>query len=316
MYHYTRDLKNSRYPEIKGLDSNLFEEQLIFFKDNYNVITMEDVLDCYEGKKSLPEKALLLTFDDGYIDNYTVALPLLKKYGFQGSFFIPAKTFCENKMLDVNKIHFILASVLANSNISNLVQDIMKLVDEYRLHNKDIPDNESLYEEYAVANRFDDKDTVFCKRVLQNALPEEIRNEISSKLFVKYVGVPENVFAKELYMNKDQISLMKSEGMFIGLHGYDHYWLGKLEDSLMKEDIDKALDAMSEFIDKDRWVINFPYGSYNDRVIEYVASKGCVCSFNSIVGITVLDEENRYALPRFDCNDFPPKSNNYERYLK
>ena len=110
---------------------------------------------------------MLLTFDDGYIDNYTVALPLLKKYGFQGSFFIPAKTFCENKMLDVNKIHFILASVLANSNIGNLVKDIMKLVDEYRLHNKDIPDNESLYEEYAVANRFDDKDTVFCKRVLQ-----------------------------------------------------------------------------------------------------------------------------------------------------
>jgi hypothetical protein len=31
MYHYVRDLKNSRYPQIKGLDINCFEEQLDFF---------------------------------------------------------------------------------------------------------------------------------------------------------------------------------------------------------------------------------------------------------------------------------------------
>lgn len=315
MYHYTRDLKNSRYPEIKGLDCSLFEQQLKYFKDNYNVIRMEDIFNYFDNGVDLPVYPLLLTFDDGYIDNYTVALPLLKKYGFQGSFFIPAKTLCEKKMLDVNKVHFILATVQNGGGIKSLVMDIMKMIDEYRDRIAGIANNDLLYEEYAVANRFDDKDTVFCKRVLQNALPEIVRSEISSKLFAKYVGVDESVFARELYLDRDQISLMKNEGMFIGIHGYDHYWLGKLEPDLMKMDIDKALDSMKDYINPNKWVINYPYGSYNKEVIDYVSSKGCTLAFTSEVGIALLEPENRYVLPRLDCNDFPPKSNNYERYL-
>ena len=44
MYHYTRDLVHSRYPKIKGLDLPLFRQQLEFFKQNFNVVTMEQVL--------------------------------------------------------------------------------------------------------------------------------------------------------------------------------------------------------------------------------------------------------------------------------
>lgn len=68
MYHYTRDLKHSRYPEIKGLDVLLFHEQLQFFKDNCNVVTMEQVIETVKGRDSLPERAVLLTFDDGYFE--------------------------------------------------------------------------------------------------------------------------------------------------------------------------------------------------------------------------------------------------------
>ena len=101
MYHYTRDLVHSRYPEIKGLAYDLFEKQLQFFNKNFSVVTMEEVIRAIDEKNVLPDNALLLTFDDGYIDNFTVALPLLKKYGMQGSFFIPGKTFSENVLLDV-----------------------------------------------------------------------------------------------------------------------------------------------------------------------------------------------------------------------
>ena len=38
MYHYVRDLKNSRYPNIKGLDIDKFKKQIKFFKENYNFI--------------------------------------------------------------------------------------------------------------------------------------------------------------------------------------------------------------------------------------------------------------------------------------
>ena len=89
MYHYTRDLVHSRYPGIKGLDVDLFRQQIAFFKERFSVVAMEQVLDCVERKYALPDNALLLTFDDGYIDNYTFAFPILEENHMQGSFFIP-----------------------------------------------------------------------------------------------------------------------------------------------------------------------------------------------------------------------------------
>ena len=49
MYHYVRDLKNSRYPEIKGLDYDLFKEQISFFKNNFHIIKMEELIDAVKG---------------------------------------------------------------------------------------------------------------------------------------------------------------------------------------------------------------------------------------------------------------------------
>lgn len=313
MYHYTRDLKNSRYPEIKGLDYDLFESQLKFFSENFNVARMEDVIDAVSNKKLLPENSLLLTFDDGYIDNFTVAMPLLKKYGMQGSFFIPGKTFTENVLLDVNKVHFVLASC---DDKKALVNDIYGLLNEARKNEKfsNLESNEQLYEKYGVANRFDDGDVVFCKRILQTAISEELRNGFSSILFKKYVGLSEEKFARELYMNSDQIHCMKDNGMFIGLHGYDHYWLGNLETDQMKRDVDKALEVMAPFIDKNAWVMNYPYGSYNQGVIDYIKSRGCVLGLTTQVAPADLIEENRFTLQRLDCNDFPPKSESYLKY--
>lgn len=224
MYHYTRDLKHSRYPEIKGLDVNLFREQIAFMKSNFNIVTMEQVLEAISTKEKLPEKALLLTFDDGYADNYTVAMPVLEEYGVQGSFFIPGKTFTTHQLLDVNKIHYVLAS----ANIYNLVEDLKKEMDYYRGQEFQYASTEELFAKYAVASRFDVKETVFVKQMLQTVLPEKLRNIISSKLFDKYVGVTEEQLAYELYMSEEQIRTMKRHGMFIGIHGYDHYWLGNL----------------------------------------------------------------------------------------
>lgn len=45
MYHYTRDIVHSRYPQIKGLDTNLFRQQIEYMKNNFNIVTMEQVID-------------------------------------------------------------------------------------------------------------------------------------------------------------------------------------------------------------------------------------------------------------------------------
>lgn len=310
MYHYTRDLKHSRYPEIKGLDVNLFREQIAFMKSNFNIVTMEQVLEAISTKEKLPEKALLLTFDDGYADNYTVAMPVLEEYGVQGSFFIPGKTFTTHQLLDVNKIHYVLAS----ANIYNLVEVLKKEMDYYRGQEFQYASTEELFAKYAVASRFDIKETVFVKQMLQTVLPEKLRNIISSKLFAKYVGVTEEQLAYELYMSEEQIRTMKRHGMFIGIHGYDHYWLGNLPVEQMENDISLALDALDEFVDRKQWVMNYPYGNYNKDVLAYISKQGACLGLTTEVRLADIDKDNPLELPRLDCNDFPPKSDNYLKY--
>lgn len=312
MYHYIRDLKHSRYPKIKGLDVDLFRRQIAFFKTNFNVVRMEQVFATIEEGVQLPENPVLLTFDDGYIDHYTFVAPILEENELQGSFFIPGKTFSTHQLLDVNKVHYILAS----GDIKNLVEYLFQRLDFYRGKEFEYPLNGELFKQYAQANRFDAKETVFVKRMLQTVLPEVLRNQISSDLFEKYVGVSEEQLAHELYMTPAQIRTLKRHGMHIGIHGYDHYWLGDLSQKQMQADISKALEVMDEFIDKKHWVMNYPYGSYNDDVLQFIKEKGACLGLTTEVAVADLVSCGNLQLPRCDCNDFPPKSENYRKIQK
>lgn len=312
MYHYTRDLKHSRYSHIKGLDIDLFRKQIEFFKENFNVVRMEQVIEAVKGGEPLPNKAVLLTFDDGYIDNFTFALPILEEYGLQGSFFIPGKTFTTHQLLDVNKIHYILAS----ADIRKLVVDVKGKMDYYRGKEFDYPSTEELWNQYAMDTRFDGKDTVFVKKILQTVLPEKLRNQISSDLFEKYVGVSEEQLAYELYMTLEQIRTLKKHGMFIGIHGYDHYWLGNLSPEQMRADVSKALETMEEFIDHSEWVMNYPYGNFNQDVLDFIKKNGACIGLTTEVRPAELGKDPALQLPRLDCNDFPPRSENYMKWME
>ena len=129
MYHYVRELKHSRYPDIKGLEMTLFKEQIAYLKKNYIFVTMEQVIDSIDNGHKLPERSVLLTFDDAYIDHFTCVLPVLLENNIQGAFYPPVRAIKEHKVLDVNKIHFILASV-ADKKL--LVNNIFSRLDKYR----------------------------------------------------------------------------------------------------------------------------------------------------------------------------------------
>ncbi len=310
MYHYVRDLKLTRYSNIKGLDIKDFKEQIKFLIKNFNIIKMQDLIEALDNNAKLPEKSALLTFDDGYSDHFTNVFPILDEYKLQGSFFIPASVFLEDKVLDVNKIHFVLAS----TPIEPLYDELIERINHYKKEGFKLPNVEELIQNYALSNRFDDAKTVFVKRMLQKVLPYELRLIIADELFRKYVKVPQDIFARELYLNKEQIRCMKNNNQFIGLHGYNHFWLGNLSKERQLEDITLALKNMEEFIDKDNWVMNYPYGSYNSDTIEIIKGLGCKLAFNTEVDVCDLDRYSRYELPRLDTIDFPPRSENYKRF--
>jgi peptidoglycan/xylan/chitin deacetylase (PgdA/CDA1 family) len=68
----------------------VFDEQLERLAElGYNVVDLDAVLDHYTTGKPLPEKAVLITFDDGYRDTLENALPVLQKHGYPAVIFIP-----------------------------------------------------------------------------------------------------------------------------------------------------------------------------------------------------------------------------------
>ena len=65
-----------------------FDRQLDYLAEWFNVVSLKDIVDWLDGRKQLPPFAALITFDDGYLDNYTSAFPLLRKHNFPALIFL------------------------------------------------------------------------------------------------------------------------------------------------------------------------------------------------------------------------------------
>ena len=311
MYHYVRDLQNSRFPEIKGCDVRLFKEQVRYIKKHYNPVTIEQVLDSYNSGSKLPDHAILLTFDDAYADHFTYAFPILEHEKIQGVFFPPVKAVTEHTVLDVNKVHFILASTPVEK-MPQLLGELERMVKENTEQYK-LDSFEKYYEQYAVANRFDTKDVILVKRLLQVALPEELRRKMAHEIFEKSVGMDEAMFSRELYMTIDQIKCMVDCGMHVGSHGYDHYWLSSLSKEKQEFEIAKSIEFIKTVGgDVNNWTIGYPYGDYNEDTIALLKQHGCRMGFTTRVAVADIDEDGEdalYKLPRLDVNDLPKDAN-------
>ena len=91
MYHYISVPPSSSDRLRVGLSvpPDLFESQMKLLIDNgFHTISLFDLYEHLAIGKPLPDKPIILTFDDGYVDNYTNAFPILKKYGMTATFFV------------------------------------------------------------------------------------------------------------------------------------------------------------------------------------------------------------------------------------
>lgn len=88
MYHEVKTYKVGR----DVITPNEFESDLKYLLENrYTTITMTDLIDHVYKNKELPENPIILSFDDGYLNNYVYAFPLLKKYNMKAVFSIIGK---------------------------------------------------------------------------------------------------------------------------------------------------------------------------------------------------------------------------------
>lgn len=87
MYHNT--VPDNYKASVYVIRAGSLERDLKFLKENgYRVLSASVVIDSLKNGIALPEKSVMLTFDDGYYFNKTYAMPLLEKYGFPALFAI------------------------------------------------------------------------------------------------------------------------------------------------------------------------------------------------------------------------------------
>ena len=298
MYHYVRPVKNSKYPEIKGLEEKIFYKQIKFLSENYKILSDEELGLIIKTKKIPKTPSFFLTFDDGYKDHYKYVFPILNKFKVTGNFYPIINAINEGAISDINKIHFILEKV---QNRKIILDEIDKLLFE----EKRISLNNLSINQLNLFSRYDDRDTVLIKRLLQYFLEEDIRYKILNTLFNKFVTIDSKNFAKELYLSKNEIAEMHNNNMHFGVHTYSHKWLDQLSVDEQYQEIKKSIDFFTNKLNiNDCFSVSYPFGSYNLESLKILKKNNFNYAFTTKVGSLNLKNIQKYLeIPRYDAND-------------
>lgn len=101
MYHSIKYEKNN----CVRLPKENFEKQMKYLKDNnYTTLTLDELYAFFQKNIPIPKKSVVLTFDDGYKDNYENAYPILKKYGFKATLFVITNCLNTGEYLTTDQI--------------------------------------------------------------------------------------------------------------------------------------------------------------------------------------------------------------------
>ncbi len=91
LYHRINFFSDPQFPYVEenvSCTPEMFERHVAFYKKHFNVIDLTTLVDYLDKGRPLPPRPCLITFDDGYLDNYLYAYPILKKYETPAVFFL------------------------------------------------------------------------------------------------------------------------------------------------------------------------------------------------------------------------------------
>jgi hypothetical protein len=208
-------------------------------------------------------------------------------------------------VLDVNKIHFLLAT---SSDQEALAASLADIIERHAGEPGMLPLAE--YRRlYHVTDSFDSADVIFIKRLLQRALPQPLRSRLVDELFRDQVTADEAGFAEELYVSVDQLKAMVAAGMHIGSHTHSHPWLSTLPAESQRDEIVKSLDLLDALgIERDGFTFCYPYSDYNADTLSILEDLDCAAAVTAQPDLARQECHRRYELPRYDTNDLPPRA--------
>lgn len=123
LYHGVTDSKSKGIENFSGkhINAKEFSRQMLFIKENCNILSLDDIVDIKTRKDKWPKKSVAVTFDDGFKNNYTTAAPILKDLEIPATFYVCSGMIETNKMFWVDKIEDCIN--LTKNNEINILLD-------------------------------------------------------------------------------------------------------------------------------------------------------------------------------------------------
>ena len=298
MYHYVRPVAAGPYPKLKALEVDDFHGQLDWLARHYTMVNPSQVRAAVLDGASLPERPCLLTFDDGYSDHYDHVFPALQVRGMSGLFFAPSSSLIDRKVLEVNKIQFVLAN---HPNPDALADEVDAIVTR-----EGFGDVATLRAAHFAPNRYDGAEVAYVKRLLQHALAPKARTFITDALFAAHVSADEAAFAEELYLTPDQAVEMREHGMEFGGHGDLHLWHGECAPEDLAREVAgsaRALGMVQAPIEGGFYC--YPFGSQSADVRVAVGAAGFGVGFTVEPNLCDVASVDPLQIPRLDTRDLP-----------
>ena len=298
MYHYVRPGTTKPPYTYYYLALDDFRKQLDFFEDQHHLINRETFIKWYAGERTLPDDAVILTFDDGLRDHYEYVLPELRSRDLWGLFFCPGPI--DDQALTVHRIHTLLGTVSA-STLDEALRELVKPTD---LRSGTVSKYEQMYSVY-------DSDEAMkrVKRTLNFFLPYESLTTVLTRLEHRFVADP--IDPSEFYLSPEEINTMADHGMLMGGHTISHRVLSRLSPDQQREEIGGSLEYIRDATNSQPITsFSFPYGgaeTYDQSTKSALEDEGCDIAFTTTSG-EITDEglhQSPLELPRKDCNEFP-----------
>ena len=256
VYHRVLPDRSRFDPYGVVISETTFRSQVEHVKTNFPVITLGELARQYkEGRYEAPIQAIL-TFDDGYLDNYTYAFPVLNQLSVQATFFLITDIVgTERPLWDYELGRAVLRSPKRN------------------VHSLDLP---FLGKMIRLTSESDLAWLTKLNEGLKSLIDSQRRPALRS-LCQQYDFAPDSTPECDRSLAWDQVAEMQDSGMEIGAHSCSHPSLARISTEAATLEIERSKVVIESKLGKPCRSFAFPYGSdrdFNDGLIQHVEKTG------------------------------------------
>jgi peptidoglycan/xylan/chitin deacetylase (PgdA/CDA1 family) len=284
-YHrvYKGDLVTAFDEELFSTSLESFTQQLHWLKENRATFLSEDELIYYQqSKKKIPKRSVLITFDDGYKDNFTLAYPLLRSLQIPAIYFIPVGSISKRRLGWWDIISFFIKKTRKNTV--------------------------SIKGRNFVLQSGEKRKTIFHLLQLMKTEPysqtQDLLKMLSEECEVEFPTPKEQ--DAELMSWKD-IKEVMNDGVAIGAHTVSHRVLATLGEEEQFEELSSSKKLLEDMLTSNIRSFSYPVGDYTaftGKTKELVRKAGYDISFSFKTGVNY-----QYITDPFDIKRIEPPEN-------